>query len=162
MKIDWTNKALIESAVLSSACFSDVCRTLQISPHGRNFDTIKRWINVHNITTNHFDPNRNRISRGIERRYSSDVVLCENSIVSQKALRATVIRSKVLPYVCDECHLEDNWNGKPITLQLDHKNGIRNDNRVVNLRWLCPNCHSQTVTYCGKNNRGVAKLAKGI
>lgn len=42
---------------------------------------------------------------------------------------------------------------KKITLQLDHINGINNDNRVENLRFLCPNCHSQTSTYTGKNTK---------
>jgi 5-methylcytosine-specific restriction endonuclease McrA len=44
-------------------------------------------------------------------------------------------------------------NNKSISLQLDHINGIRTDNRLENLRLLCPNCHSQTETFCGKNNR---------
>ena len=45
------------------------------------------------------------------------------------------------------------WLDEPITLQLDHINGINNDHRIENLRILCPNCHSQTSTYAGKNNR---------
>jgi|LakMenEpi03Aug12_release.lakeMendotaPanAssembly.Ray.scaffolds.fasta_scaffold443109_2 hypothetical protein len=52
---------------------------------------------------------------------------------------------------CEECNLESTWNGKPITLHLDHINGISTDHRLENLRILCPNCHSQTDTYSGKN-----------
>lgn len=52
---------------------------------------------------------------------------------------------------CEWCGLGPEWNGKPIVLELDHVNGNPRDNRLENLRILCPNCHSQTDTHCGKN-----------
>lgn len=54
---------------------------------------------------------------------------------------------------CEECGLSDIWNGKKIILQLDHTNGQSNDHRLENLRLLCPNCHSQTNTFSGRNAR---------
>lgn len=51
---------------------------------------------------------------------------------------------------CDRCGISD-WLGEPLSLQLDHKNGIKNDNRLENLHLLCPNCHSQTDTFAGRN-----------
>lgn len=51
---------------------------------------------------------------------------------------------------CSECGISE-WNGKPLNIQLDHINGDCSDHRLENLRMLCPNCHSQTDTYCGKN-----------
>jgi len=53
-------------------------------------------------------------------------------------------------YVCTECGIT-NWNGKDIVLEIDHINGDNTDNRIENLRYLCPNCHSQTSTYKGRN-----------
>lgn len=54
-------------------------------------------------------------------------------------------------YRCEECNLLPEWNGRELTLQVDHKNGLGWDDRPENLRFLCPNCHSQTDTFCGKN-----------
>jgi len=59
---------------------------------------------------------------------------------------------KVLPFRCAECDNVGEWRGRPLTLQLDHVNGIYNDNRLENLRWLCPNCHSQTETFAGRGS----------
>lgn len=54
-------------------------------------------------------------------------------------------------YKCETCGLGDAWNNKKITLQVDHINGVSYDHRPENLRFLCPNCHSQTDTFCWKN-----------
>jgi hypothetical protein len=56
-------------------------------------------------------------------------------------------------YYCWECGQLPEWNGKPLTLQMDHRNGNRYDHRLENLRWLCPNCHTQTSTFNGRNTR---------
>jgi hypothetical protein len=56
----------------------------------------------------------------------------------------------LLEFSCSECGL-DSWLGKSLVLELDHINGIRSDNRLENLRLLCPNCHSQTETFRGRN-----------
>jgi len=61
---------------------------------------------------------------------------------------------------CDKCGLKDTWNGKPITLELDHIDGDNTNNSLDNLRLLCPNCHSQTENFRGKNiNTGSKKVS---
>jgi len=71
----------------------------------------------------------------------------------RRIVKLAIIRDKLILYECSICKLKDSWNNKPITLQLDHINGINNDNRLSNLRFLCPNCHSQTTTFCGANTK---------
>ncbi len=66
------------------------------------------------------------------------------------AIKRRLIGAGILKNVCDECGL-DQWRGKPLSIQIDHRNGIRNDHRLENLRMLCPNCHSQTDTFAGRN-----------
>jgi hypothetical protein len=68
-------------------------------------------------------------------------------------LKKRLLEEGFLVNKCSECGLSDTWNGNPIVLQLDHINGINNDHRLENVRLLCPNCHSQTDTWCGKGKR---------
>lgn len=75
----------------------------------------------------------------------------ENSPTTLSVIRKYIIRHNLIPYVCEKCGNDGNWQGTVLTLQLDHRNGVNNDHRLENLRWLCPNCHSQTDTFTGKN-----------
>ena len=65
-------------------------------------------------------------------------------------LRRRILREGILQNKCSICGIEE-WMGRPIVCELDHVNGNRHDHRLENLRLLCPNCHSQTDTYCGRN-----------
>lgn len=69
--------------------------------------------------------------------------------------REKIIRENLLNYKCAFCGNDGNWNGKPLTLELDHINGDHLDNRLKNLRFLCPNCHAQTETFRGRKNKKV-------
>jgi 5-methylcytosine-specific restriction endonuclease McrA len=72
-------------------------------------------------------------------------------------IRKIIKRDNLIPYHCHDtrCVLhgieQPEWNSESIVLHLDHINGVRSDQRLENLRWLCPNCHSLTSTYCGRN-----------
>jgi Zn finger protein HypA/HybF involved in hydrogenase expression len=92
------------------------------------------------------------------RKYNRDEILCENSKYHRKSLKEFIISNNVLEYKCSECSIIDTYNDKHIVLQLDHINGISDDNRIENLRWLCPNCHSQTETYAGRNAVRIKKV----
>ncbi|HWJ21061.1 MAG TPA: HNH endonuclease [Gemmatimonadaceae bacterium] len=76
-------------------------------------------------------------------------VFREHSRVRGTGLRTRAL-AMVQPLVCATCGNAGEWQGKPLTLQLDHVNGKYDDNRLENLRWLCPNCHSQTETFAGR------------
>jgi 5-methylcytosine-specific restriction endonuclease McrA len=79
-------------------------------------------------------------------------ILVENSTYTNRhRLKIRLINEKILVYKCEECGNKGIWNGKKLQLQLDHKNGNPNDNRIPNLRFICPNCHSQTNNFSGKN-----------
>ena len=106
------------------------------------------------LDVSHFS-NEKKIRAGIPtrlvRRAYADV-FCEHSRVSPAVVRRHA-RLHITPYACLHCGNPGVHNGHPLTLHLDHVNGVHDDNRVENLRWLCPNCHSQTPTYCGRSSR---------
>jgi hypothetical protein len=72
------------------------------------------------------------------------------------SLKVRLIKAGILKNVCFQCGQPPLWRGKPLTLELEHRNGNRTDNRIENLEIICPHCHSQTTTFRGRNaNRGV-------
>ena len=78
-------------------------------------------------------------------------ILTVNSSYARHALKRRLTAELILDYKCGICGNTGIWNNVKLSLQLDHVNGIYNDNRIENLRFLCPNCHSQTDSYAGKN-----------
>jgi hypothetical protein len=80
-------------------------------------------------------------------------LLIANSHRSTKTLKRRLLREDVMEDKCAKCGQLPLWNNEILVMQLDHINGDIADNRIENLRLLCPNCHSQTETYGGKNSK---------
>lgn len=115
---------------------------------------VKRRIKEENLSTAHFIGMKGRSGRGGKPRYTMEEILVENSrYYNNDSLKRRLLNRKMLEEKCDICGILPEWCGKPLTLQLDHINGVSNDHRLINLRLLCPNCHSQTITYSGRNRK---------
>ena len=82
---------------------------------------------------------------------SPENIFIQHSTVSQRILRKYYISGEYTPYICSICGQTPEWNGKPLTLILDHINGDNKDDRLGNLRWVCPNCNQQLDTTGSKN-----------
>ena len=134
--------------IASNNTYSDCLRALGLGTKGgSSTDILKRRIAELNCSTEHFS----RKGPGQQAKHALVDVLVENSTYANIAsLKRRLIREEILEYKCAICGI-NQWLGKEISLQLDHINGINNDHRVENLRFLCPNCHSQTNTYGGRN-----------
>ena len=136
--------------IISNAnSYSDCLRALGLTPRGgSSSDILKRRIKELGCSIEHFGKKPNSNSS----KYSLDEILVENSSYTNIArLKIRLVAENKLEYKCAFCGNTGEWYGQKLVLQLDHINGINNDHRIDNLRFLCPNCHSITDTYAGKN-----------
>jgi hypothetical protein len=85
------------------------------------------------------------------------LVLVAGSTTARSVIKKIVFRENLIPYQCSECGLGDSWADQKLSLVLDHRNGVSNDHRLSNLRFLCPNCNSQQSTFSGRNKKVIRK-----
>lgn len=141
----WSNQELID-AVKVSYTKTDVLKLLNLSINSSgNYQTINRYIKYLKIDISHFKQIK---FASLKKESEIKAILIENSTYSSTVnLKRKLLKYNLLINECYICKINE-WLGKKIVLQLDHINGIRSDNRLENLRLLCPNCHSQTDTFC--------------
>ena len=141
---NYSEQSLKAIASLSNS-MAELARNLGYrTSHGKNYATIEKRLQQYDISIDHF-------KQTSKKHLSDEDIFCQNSIASQHAVRNRYARREDIKYACALCGIGDIWNGKPLTLQLDHIDGNNKNNTLENLQWLCPNCHSQTKTFAGKN-----------
>jgi len=142
--------------VKNSNTFTDILRKCNLENKGGNINTVKRRVKKENINIEHIRIGRNHnlgkvfTNQRITKQEAITNCFISNSKTKRGTIKLLLQRYKLKDYKCCNCGCENTWNNKPLSLQLDHINGINNDNRLENLRFLCPNCHSQTETFAGK------------
>jgi len=151
----WTDEQFIEASKISFSVAS-VLKGLGLSPTGGNYGTVKNTIKRLGISTSHWTGQghlRGKRCPWVKKMILKDVLVCE-SIISRRSLKKRLLQEGLLINQCSECGQFQEWNAKPLNMVLDHINGVNNDNRIENLRMLCPNCNSQQETFAGRNNKG--------
>lgn len=149
-------KEKLQEIVNSSNSYREVIIKSGLSSNGSGgYEVLKKYINNMNIDTSVLDNNRTKEK---ERHLSkqrkeilSEEIFIENSLFNRKVVRKRILRDGLKDYRCGLCGNDGKWEEKDLSLHLDHINGISNDNRLENLRFLCPNCHSQTENFGSKN-----------
>lgn len=143
----------LAAIVAQSKNITEVCTAIAGRPVAKS--THSHWsrrIKAANIPTQHFERASN-----LHRHVTSP----EKTLVDHTGTPYRTPASKLRwalqaigrPYICEGCNGEPRWQGQPLVLQVDHKNGNNKDDRANNLRFLCPNCHSQTGTFGSRNGK---------
>lgn len=150
---DKITKEKIEAVVSDCQSFRELTIKLGRAPLGGNISEMKRRCIKLGIDTSHMLGKSHAKGSTSNKRRTPAEILVERDRLQGRApieqLRRALKESGV-QYQCQVCSLKD-WNGKPLTLHIDHIDGQYWNCRLTNLRYICPNCHSQTPTYCGKN-----------
>lgn len=149
----FTDKQLI-AAVRVAHSYREVLKLLQLCGTGAGAVVIKRHIVRLGLDVSHFS-NRSKL---LNRSQTLQELLTKGSNISSKSLKTRLIAADLFVEQCFVCKLT-TWQGAAISLHLDHINGDRTDQRIENLRLLCPNCHSQTPTFGARNSKRKKRVA---
>ncbi|GAA3484292.1 HNH endonuclease signature motif containing protein [Streptomyces yanii] len=152
----------LRAAIPKAASYADVMRSLGLEVNDTNHRRVRRRVLQLELDTSHFKrrPWASGSTRTHEPKPIASTTLAVMPQGSSRANRARLHRALQevgTPYRCDSCGNPGEWQGQPITLQIDHISGDWLDNRAGNLRYLCPNCHAITDTWC-RNRKGKPHL----
>jgi hypothetical protein len=155
-KLSFGKKEFIE-AVKSSSSIAEALKKVGLSPSGGNYRSFRIYsIRFGGVDSSHFTGqawNKGKKTRTNKVIDLKDILTINSTYTNMSCLKGRLFREGLLKNSCYECDFLPMWRGKPMTLSLDHINGDSTDNRIENLRILCPNCHSQTETFGSKNNK---------
>jgi len=152
VKRRWTNTQL-RNAVRNSTSYRQVIIILGLKPAGGNYDQLKKYIKELSLNTKHFKGKiwNKGLKFDLKPRIPLENILVLNSIYQSFKLKRRLFMAKLKSPCCEECGWARKSADGRIPLELDHINGNRHDNRIENLRILCPNCHSLKATHRGRN-----------
>lgn len=150
------SKEMLEPIVANSLSIREVCKKIGLLGDGSINTYIRKRIDELGIDRSHF---KGRYVASYKKLLFFNRSLPINEVLSiqvggvkrNRRMLDRALRFIGRKYECDICGIGDKWNGTDLVLQIDHINGDSFDHRRENLRYLCPNCHSQTKNFCKKN-----------
>jgi len=142
----------LRTAVRDAKCLSDVLRHFGLRAAGGNFRVLRWYLQRWEISTEHFDADAARRARSRLGAPLADL-LVPGSGYGRRSLKERLYAEGLKQRRCELCGQGEEWRGRRMGLVLDHINGVHDDNRLENLRVVCPNCAATLDTHCGRSNR---------
>lgn len=145
----WKNIEYIKEIISKSINKTDVLNKLNLKNNGGNYNTLSSFISNNSIDISHFESHKQIGTRGLfVAREISEVLVKNSTYKSTNHLKNKLYKLNIKRPICELCSQDENWQGKRMSLILDHINGDRHDNRIENLRIVCPNCNATLETHC--------------
>lgn len=151
----------IKEAINNSDSVAETLRTLKKAIVGANYKWLYREAKRMNVSLSHFKGKAHGRSKQKQEASLNDIFVKNSTHRITSSRKRKLFNEGLLVDKCQICNLKPLWNGKPLTLRLDHINGNTYDHRVENLRLVCPNCDSQLPTYCGRNIKNKHRRSTG-
>jgi hypothetical protein len=150
MKLRKYTERQLADAVKSSSSLAQTLSKLNVAPYGGNYEVLRKAVRHFSIDTSHFTGQAWSRGKTFGAKQPLERYLNNELQIQSYKLKNRLLVDGLLNRKCSNCK-KTKWLGQPIPLELDHVNGNRHDNRLINLRLLCPNCHALTPTYRAKN-----------
>jgi hypothetical protein len=156
MKLHKYTEQQLRQAISDSSSMRQVLLKLNVAPYGGNYAVLRKAIKVFKLNIDHFTGQGWRKNKKFVPKRPIEEYLENKFPIQSNKLRKRLLKEGVFDYMCSDCGSK-TWKKQPIPLELDHIDGNNNNNRLSNLRLLCPNCHALTPTYRGRNSKGLAR-----
>lgn len=142
----------LQERINSSDNWSDLLRSFGLKPGSGNHRGIKSYVEDNNLNVDHFCGNLKQIRSMVSnKKLPLDAILVENSDYRNTgSLKRRLLKETNMVNECSICGQQPWFNGNILIMVLDHINGNNRDNRITNLRLVCPNCNSQLSTSYGR------------
>jgi len=154
------SKENFEKAVKEATSIKSALKNLGLRAAGGNYKVFHKYVEKYEIDTSHFET-KEEIRKRTLGKYTSGIkiplsdILVENSTYGRTHLKERLYKEGLKERKCEmlDCGQGEEWMGKKMSLILDHINGVYDDNRINNLRIVCPNCNATLPTHCGKHKK---------